>query len=68
MAEPEFVGITSTGEMGENVKNELLDSYEVHKDDNGKCLKKSLKQKGILSYFEKFLQEYNIQWKKTEQE
>ena len=62
MAEPEFVGITSTGEMGENVKNELLDSYEVHKDENGKVLEKSLKQKGILSYFREFLQEYNIQW------
>ena len=62
MAEPEFVGITSTGEMGENVKNELLDSYEVHKDENGKVLEKILEQKGILSHFREFLQEYNIQW------
>ena len=68
MAEPEFVGITSTGEMGENVKNELIDSYEVHKDENGKVLEKILEQKGILSYFREFLQEYNIQWKKAEQE
>lgn len=62
MAEPEFVGITSTGEMGENVKNELIDSYEVHKDENGKVLEKILEQKGILSHFREFLQEYNIQW------
>lgn len=66
MAEPEFVGITSTGEMGENVKNELIDSYEVHKDENGKVLEKSLKQKGILSYFREFLQEQNLTWGDTQ--
>ena len=65
MAEPEFVGITSTGEMGENVKNELLDSYEVHKDENGKVLEKSLKQKGILSYFREFVSEQNLAWSNT---
>ncbi|CAM3446140.1 N-6 DNA methylase [Helicobacter labetoulli] len=65
MAEPEFVGITSTGEMGENAKNELIDSYEVHKDENGKVLEKSLKQKGILSYFREFLSEQNLAWGDT---
>lgn len=65
MAEPEFVGITSTGEMGENVKNELIDSYEVHKDENGKVLEKILEQKGILSYFEEFVSEQNLAWGNT---
>lgn len=62
MAEPEFVGITSTGEMGENVKNELIDSYEVQKDEKGEVIKKELKQKGILSYFREFLEEYKLNW------
>lgn len=60
MAEPECVGITSTGEMGENVPNELRDSYEI-KEEQGKMIK-TLKSKGILSYFKEFLKEYNIGW------
>ena len=56
MAETENVGITSTGETGENIPNELIDSYE-NKDDE-----KVLKQKGIASYFKEFLQEYKIAW------
>ena len=32
MAEAEFVGITSTGETGENVPNELIDIYENKED------------------------------------
>lgn len=62
MAEPEFVGITSTGEMGENVKNELVNSYEVRKNDKGEVIEKILKEKGILSYFREFLQEHKINW------
>lgn len=62
MAEPEFVGITSTGEMGENVKNELIDSYEVQKNEKGEVIKRELKQKGILSYFREFLEEYKLNW------
>ena len=56
MAEAEFVGITSTGETGENVPNELIDIYE------NKEGKRVLKQKGIATYFKKFLQEQKIAW------
>lgn len=57
MAEPEFVGITSTGETGDNVPNELLDSdFEIL--DN----KKVAKNKGIATHFKEFLKAHNIAW------
>ena len=56
MAETESVGITSTGETGENIPNELMDIYES-KDNE-----KTLKQKGIATYFKEFLQENKIAW------
>lgn len=56
MAETENVGITSTGETGENIPNELIDSYEAKENE------KILKQKGIASYFKEFLQEHKIAW------
>ncbi|WP_297570956.1 N-6 DNA methylase [uncultured Helicobacter sp.] len=56
MAETEFVGITSTGETGENIPNELIDTYEIKESE------KVLKQKGITSYFKEFLQEHKIAW------
>ena len=56
MAETEFVGITSTGETGEGIPNELIDIYESKED------KQILKQKGIASYFKEFLQEHKIAW------
>lgn len=56
MAETENVGITSTGETGENIPNELIDSYEAKENE------KILKQKGITSYFKEFLQEHKIAW------
>lgn len=56
MAETESVGITSTGETGENIPNELIDIYENKENE------KVLKQKGIATYFKEFLQEYKIAW------
>lgn len=56
MAEPEFVGITSTGETGDNVPNDLQDSFEMV--DN----KPKLKNKGIATHFKEFLQTHNIAW------
>ncbi len=55
MAEPEFVGITSTGETGDNVANDLLDTVE--KDDTS-----IIKEKGIVTYFREFLKDNHIEW------
>ena len=56
MAEPEAVGITSTGETGENVPNDLLDSFEVINNE------RVLKEKGIATHFKEFLKTHNIKW------
>lgn len=56
MAEVEFAGITSTGETGESVANELID---VYKYEDGR---KILVQKGVATYFREFLKEYQIGW------
>lgn len=56
MAEPEFVGITSTGETGDNVPNDLRDSFEMVDNEP------KLKNKGIATHFKEFLEEYNIAW------
>lgn len=56
MAEPEFVGITSTGETGENVPNDLLDSFEVIDNE------RKLKEKGIATHFKEFLEAHTIAW------
>ena len=56
MAEPESVGITSTGETGENVPNDLLDSFEVINNE------RVLKEKGIATHFKEFLKTHNIKW------
>ena len=56
MAEPESVGITSTGETGENVPNDLLDSFEVVDNEP------KLKDKGIATHFREFLKTHNIAW------
>lgn len=56
MAEPEFVGITSTGETGDNVPNDLRDSFEMTNDT------KELKNKGIATHFKEFLKTHNIVW------
>lgn len=56
MAEPESVGITSTGETGENVPNDLLDSFEVINNE------RVLKEKGIATHFKEFLETHNIKW------
>lgn len=56
MAEPEFVGITSTGETGDNVPNDLQDSFEMVDNEP------KLKNKGIATHFKEFLQTHNIAW------
>lgn len=56
MAEPESVGITSTGETGENVPNDLLDSFEVLNNE------RVLKEKGIATHFKEFLEAHKIAW------
>ena len=56
MAEPEAVGITSTGETGESVPNDLLDSFEVINNE------RVLKEKGITTHFKEFLKTHNIKW------
>lgn len=61
MAETEFVGITSTGETGENIPNELKDSYEIQTNDKNEEIR-VLKDKGIVTYFKEFLQEHKIAW------
>ncbi len=56
MAEPEAVGITSTGETGESVPNDLLDSFEVINNE------RVLKDKGIATHFKEFVKAHNIKW------
>lgn len=56
MAESEFVGITSTGETGDNVPNDLRDSFEMVDNEP------KLKNKGIATHFKEFLEEHNIAW------
>ncbi|MGL4393663.1 MAG: N-6 DNA methylase [Brevinema sp.] len=57
MAEPESVGITSTGETGANVPNDLQDVIEKDENDND-----IVKEKGIVTYFREFLEEHHISW------
>ena len=57
MAEPESVGITSTGETGDNVSNDLKDLVEIDDQDN-----ETIIEKGIISYFREFLEEHHISW------
>ena len=57
MAEPESVGITSTGETGDNVSNDLKDLVEIDDLDN-----ETIIEKGIISYFREFLVEHHISW------
>ena len=47
MAQADNVGITSTGETGENVANELKDNGD---------------EKGVATLFKEFLKEYKIAW------
>lgn len=58
MAEAEAVGITSTGETGENIPNELIDKVEIDEATNEKIII----EKGIATHFKEFLQKYQIQW------
>lgn len=58
MAEAEAVGITSTGETGENIPNELIDKVEIDEATN----EKTIIEKGIATHFKEFLQKYQIQW------
>ncbi|WP_250323759.1 hypothetical protein [Campylobacter lari] len=60
MAEAEAVGITSTGETGEGVKNELMDIIEKDKDTG----EEKIIEKGINTYFKEFLKENSIVWGK----
>lgn len=57
MAEPEFVGITSTGETGDNIANDLQDRKEKDDQDNEIVI-----EKGIVTYFREFLKENDIAW------
>lgn len=58
MAEAEAVGITSTGETGENIPNELVDKVEINEESNERIVI----EKGIATHFKEFLQEYKINW------
>ncbi|OOX93512.1 N-6 DNA methylase [Campylobacter coli] len=58
MAEAEAVGITSTGETGENIPNELVDKIEINEESNERIVI----EKGIATHFKEFLQEYKINW------
>ena len=58
MAEAEAVGITSTGETGENIPNELIDKVQINEATNEKIII----EKGIATHFKEFLQKYQIQW------
>ncbi|PZT48970.1 N-6 DNA methylase [Helicobacter valdiviensis] len=60
MAEAEAVGITSTGETGENIPNELVDKVEINEKSNERIII----EKGIATHFKDFLQTYNIKWAK----
>ncbi|HED5089817.1 TPA: N-6 DNA methylase [Campylobacter jejuni] len=60
MAEAKAVGITSTGETGEGVKNELMDIIEKDKDTG----EEKIIEKGINTYFKEFLKENSIAWGK----
>lgn len=63
MAEPEHVGITSTGETGESVANELRDRTEPDSQDEKETI--IVTEKGIPTYFRKFLAENGIKWGST---
>lgn len=66
MAEAESVGITSTGETGENVPNDFIDKYEKSKNELGEEVE-ILAQKGIATHFKDFLKEQNIAWSKADE-
>lgn len=66
MAEAENVGITSTGETGENVPNDFIDKYKKSKNELGEEVE-ILAQKGIATHFKDFLKEQNIAWSKADE-
>lgn len=66
MAEAESVGITSTGETGENVPNDFINKYEKSKNELGEEVE-ILEQKGIATHFKDFLKEQNIAWSKADE-
>ena len=62
LAHAENTGITTTGETGENVANDLVDIKEsIYDDDTGKY-NEVIKEKGIATLFKQFVKEYKISW------
>ena len=62
LAHAENTGITTTGETGENVANNLVDIKEsIYDDDTGKY-NEVIKEKGMATLFKQFVKEYKISW------
>ena len=63
-AHAEHTGITSTGETGENVLNDLIDIKENIYNSIENKYDEIVKKKGIATLFKEFIKEYKISWGK----
>jgi type I restriction-modification system, M subunit, putative len=63
-AHAEHTGITSTGETGENVLNDLIDIKEDIYNSVENKYDEIVKKKGIATLFKEFIKEYKISWGK----
>ncbi|WP_233702088.1 N-6 DNA methylase [Helicobacter enhydrae] len=62
LAHAEHTGITSTGETGKNIANDLVDIKENVYDDKTNKYDEKIKEKGIATLFKEFIKEYKISW------
>lgn len=67
LAHAEHTGITSTGETGENVANDLTDIKDNIYDNKLNKYYVKIKQKGIATLFKEFIKEYKISWSKFDE-
>lgn len=62
LAHAENTGITTTGETGENVPNDLIDIKDnIFNKETNQYDEKIIK-KGITTFFKEFIKEYKISW------
>ena len=67
MAHAEHTGITSTGETGENVLNDLIDIKENVYNSIANKYDEIIRKKGIATLFKEFIKEYKISWSKYDE-
>lgn len=67
LAHAECTGITTTGETGENVANDLTDTKESVYNEKTDKYDEVVKTKGIATLFREFIKENKISWSKFDE-